>query len=104
MARQQVQVHVLTNECIYRSWLCVDHSGLSGTFKPGLKRASGHGGHNILTVVMNKKGADLDRALDWLAEYKGIVLSGFLARCRMLPSLGPDMYPVVTTFVEKLAY
>ena len=28
------------------------------------EQAAGHGGHNILTVVMNEKGVDLDGALD----------------------------------------
>ncbi len=34
-----------------------------------IEQASGHGGHNIITVVMNEKGVDLNGALAWLGEY-----------------------------------
>jgi len=33
------------------------------------EQAAGHGGHNIITVVMNEKGVDLDGALRWVGEY-----------------------------------
>ncbi|KAH9036446.1 terpenoid synthase [Lactarius pseudohatsudake] len=69
-----------------------------------IEQAAGHDGHNILTVVMNEKGVDLDGALDWLAEYNGAVLSKFQAQYRMLPSWGPDMDPIVTAYVERLCY
>ncbi|KAH9001765.1 isoprenoid synthase domain-containing protein [Lactarius akahatsu] len=52
------------------------------------EQAAGHGGHNILTVVMNENGVDLDGALDWLEEYNGVVLSRVQAQYRMLPSWG----------------
>jgi len=68
------------------------------------EQAAGHGSHNLLTVVMHEKGVDLDGALDWLAEYNRVVLSRFQAQYRMLPSWGPDMDPVITAFVERLAY
>jgi hypothetical protein len=53
---------------------------------------------------MNEKGVDLDGALDWLAEYNRVVLSRFQAHYQMLPSWGPDMDPIVTAFVERLAH
>ena len=53
---------------------------------------------------MNEKGVDLNGALDWLAEYNAVILSRFQAQYQMLPSWGPDMDPIVTTFVERLAY
>jgi len=68
------------------------------------EQAAGHGSHNILTVVMNEKGVDLDGALDWLAEYNEVVLSQFQAQYRMLPLWGSDMDPIVTAFVERLAH
>jgi len=68
------------------------------------EQAAGHGGHNILTVVMNEKGVDLNGALEWLAEYNDTVLSRFQAQYRMLPSWGPDLDPTVKTFVERLAF
>jgi hypothetical protein len=68
------------------------------------EQAAGHGGHNLLTVVMNEKGVDLDGALDWLSEYNGVVLSRFQEQYRMLPSWGPDVDPIVTAFVERLAH
>ena len=47
-----------------------------------IEQASGHGGHNIVTVIMNEKGVDLDGALNWLAEYHEQVLSNFQAQYR----------------------
>ncbi|KAI0306219.1 terpenoid synthase [Multifurca ochricompacta] len=68
------------------------------------EQAAGHGGHNIITVVMSERGVDLDGALNWVAEYHGKVLSGFQAQHRMLPSWGPEMDSVVQSFIERLAY
>ena len=99
---------VLTNVRIYRSWLCADQSDFwdvnQDLYSYNNEQAAGHGGHNLLTVVMNEKGVDLDGALDWLAEYNGVVLSRFQAQYRMLPSWGPDMDTIVTAFVERLAH
>src|SRR5260221_4460700 len=69
-----------------------------------IEQASGHGGHNIVTVVMNEKGADLDSALNWLGEYHGQVLSKFQAQRRTLPSWGPTIDSDVGAFVERLGY
>jgi len=69
-----------------------------------IEQASGHGGHNIVTVIMNEKGVDLDGALNWLAEYHGQVLSNFQAQYRLLPSSGPAVDADVNVFVERLAY
>jgi Delta6-protoilludene synthase len=69
-----------------------------------IEQASGHGGHNIVTVVMNEKGLDLDGALTWLGEYHGEVLSKFQAQSRTLPSWGPAIDADVQTFVERLGY
>ncbi|KAI0248889.1 terpenoid synthase [Lactifluus subvellereus] len=68
------------------------------------EQAAGHGGHNIITVVMNEKGVNLDGALNWVAEYHGDVLSRFQAQHRMLPSWSPDVDRVANAFVEGLAY
>jgi hypothetical protein len=68
------------------------------------EQAAGHGGHNIITVVMNEKGVDLDGALRWVGEYHEEVLSRFQAQRRMLPSWGPDMDLVVDAYVERLAH
>jgi len=69
-----------------------------------IEQASGHGGHNIVTVVMNEKGLDLDGALAWLGEYHGEVLSKFQAQSSTLPSWGPAIDSDVETFVERLGY
>jgi hypothetical protein len=69
-----------------------------------IEQASGHGGHNIVTVIMNEKGVDLDGALNWLAQYHGQVLSNFQAQYRLLPSWGPVVDTDVGTFVERLAH
>ena len=52
---------------------------------------------------MNEKKVNLDRALDWVAEYHGQVLSEFQAQYRMLPSWGPIIDWKVNTYVERLA-
>jgi len=69
-----------------------------------IEQAAGHGGHNIVTVVMNEKGANLDSALSWLGEYHCQVLAKFQAQHRTLPSWGPTVDPDVKAFVERLAY
>jgi len=47
-----------------------------------IEQAAGHGGHNVITVVMNERGVDLNAALGWVAEYH--VLSVFQAQYRLL--------------------
>ena len=69
-----------------------------------IEQASGHGGHNIVTVVMNENGVDLDGALHWLGEYHGQVLSKFQAQRCTLPSWGPAIDSDVGAFVERLGY
>ncbi|KAF8268461.1 terpenoid synthase [Lactarius quietus] len=69
-----------------------------------IEQASGHGGHNIVTVIMNEKGVDLDGALNWLGEYHGQVLSNFQEQYRMLPSWGLAVDADVKSFVERLGY
>ncbi|KAI0306220.1 terpenoid synthase [Multifurca ochricompacta] len=69
-----------------------------------IEQASGHGGHNIVTVVMNEKGVDLDSALKWLGDYHEEVLARFQAQHRMLPSWGPAVDRDVESFVERLGY
>jgi len=68
------------------------------------EQAAGHGGHNIITVVMNEKDVDLDGALNWVGAYHEGVLSRFQAQRHMLPSWGADMDSVVDSYVERLAY
>ena len=69
-----------------------------------MEQASGHGGHNIITVVMSEKGTDLDSALDWVAEYHAQILSEFQAQYQVLPSWDPAINLRVKTYVERLAY
>jgi Delta6-protoilludene synthase len=69
-----------------------------------IEQAAGHGGHNIITVIMNEKGVDLDGAFKWLGEYHGEVLSKFLAQRSTLPSWGPTVDADVGAFVERLGY
>ncbi|KAI9438409.1 isoprenoid synthase domain-containing protein [Russula earlei] len=69
-----------------------------------IEQASGHGGHNIVTVVMNEKGVDLDSALRWLGDYHGDVLSKFRAQSLTLPSWGATVDAEVSAFVERLGY
>lgn len=67
-----------------------------------IEQAAGHGGHNIITVVMNEKKVNLDGALDWVAEYHGQVLSEFQAQYQMLPSWEPVIDQKVKMYVERL--
>jgi hypothetical protein len=69
-----------------------------------IEQAAGHGGHNIITVVMSENGVDLDGALNWVAEYHEKVLSEFQAQYRDLPSWGPTIDSRVKMYVERLAY
>ena len=69
-----------------------------------IEQASGHGGHYVVTVIMNEKGVDLDGTLNWLAEHHGQVLSNFLAQYCLLPAWGPAVDADVSAFVERLAY
>ncbi|KAH9992251.1 terpenoid synthase [Russula compacta] len=69
-----------------------------------IEQAAGHGGHNVITVIMKEKDVDLEGALDWVAEYHGQVLSQFQAQCQLLPSWGATTDLKVKTYVERLAY
>jgi hypothetical protein len=69
-----------------------------------IEQAAGHGGHNIITVVMNEKGVDLNGALHWVSEYHGQILSEFQAQYRTLPSWGTTIDSRVKTYVERLAH
>ena len=69
-----------------------------------MEQATGHGGHNIITVVMKEKGMDLDSALEWVAAYFGQVLFKFQAQYRALPSWGPTVDLKVKAYAERLAY
>ena len=60
--------------------------------------------HNIIAVVMNEKGLDLDGALNWVATTYEHVLSRFQAQIRTLPSWGSDIDPGVNDFVERLCH
>ncbi|KAH8984445.1 terpenoid synthase [Lactarius akahatsu] len=64
----------------------------------------GHTAHNLLTVVMNEKGVDLNGALDWYTEYNEAKLAKSLEQHQKLPSWGPEMDLVVTAFVEGVGY
>ena len=69
-----------------------------------IEQAAGHGGHNIITVVMNEKGVDLNGALHWVSEYHGQILSQFQAQYHTLPSWGTTIDSKVKTYVERLAH
>ncbi|KAI9443651.1 terpenoid synthase [Lactarius indigo] len=66
--------------------------------------APGHAAHNLLTVVMNEKGVDLNGALDWYTEFNETKLAKSLEQHRKIPSWGPEMDPVVSAFVEGVGY
>jgi len=67
-----------------------------------VEQAAGHGGHNIITVVMNEEKVNLHRSLDWVAEYHGLILSEFQAQHRVLPSWDPVIDRNVKTYVDRL--
>jgi hypothetical protein len=69
-----------------------------------IEQAAGHGGHNVITVVMNENGVDLNGALRWVSEYHEQILSEFRAQYRTLPSWGRTIDLKVKTYVERLAY
>ncbi|KAI9435079.1 terpenoid synthase [Lactarius indigo] len=65
--------------------------------------ASGHSASNLLTVVMNEKGVDLNGALDWFMQHHGDMFDKLLEQHQKLPSWGPDLDPVVARFTEGVA-
>jgi Delta6-protoilludene synthase len=58
--------------------------------------------HNILPVVMNEKGVDLDGALHWVGTTFEQVLSQFQEHRRALPSWGPAVDSEVHQLVERM--
>ena len=81
-----------------------DFSSCKDLYSYNIEQAAGHGGHNIITVVMNEKGVDLNGALHWVSEYHEQILSEFQAQSRTLPSWGTTTDLKVKTYVERLAY
>ncbi|KAI0267839.1 terpenoid synthase [Gloeopeniophorella convolvens] len=69
-----------------------------------IEQASGHDGHNLVTVVMTEKNIGLDDALDWIAEHHAGVLSQFESQAHILPSWGSTIDAQVKTFVDRLGY
>ena len=58
--------------------------------------------HNILPVVMNENGVDLNGAMDWVTTTYEQVLSRFQAQRSTLPSWGPAIDSEVNNFVERM--
>ncbi|KAG5640845.1 hypothetical protein DXG03_006834 [Asterophora parasitica] len=86
-------------------WLAAEFLVLENDlYSYNIEQAAGHGGHNIITVVMKEKGVDLGGALDWVAKYLGQVLDEFKAQCQALPSWGVAVDREVKVYVERLAY
>ena len=81
-----------------------DFASCKDLYSYNIEQAAGHGGHNIITVVMNEKGVDLYGALHWVSEYHEQILSEFQAQYRTLPSWGTTTDLKVKTYVERLAY
>jgi Delta6-protoilludene synthase len=79
----------------------LDHQDM---YSYNIEQAAGYDSHNIITVVMNEKGVDLDGALKWVGEYHGQVLAKFQTQYRKLPSWGPTVDPDAKAFVERLGY
>ena len=96
---------ILTNVCIsLAKYVIVANIRGQDLYSYNNEQAAGHDGHNIITVVMNEKGVDLDGAITWLEKYNDEVLTKFQTQRRMLPSWDPDMDRVVNEYVERLGY
>ncbi|KAI0267826.1 terpenoid synthase [Gloeopeniophorella convolvens] len=98
--------HVMTHPALValRSLAAESLPLTNDTYSYNIEQAAGHGGHNLVTVVMAEKNVDLDGALDWVSQYHGQILSRFQAQKFGLPSWGAEIDNQVGIFVEKLGY
>ncbi|KAH9976471.1 terpenoid synthase [Russula compacta] len=69
-----------------------------------VEQARGYDSHNIITVVMNEKGVDLDGALNWIMVTYEQVLSKFEAQSCTLPSWGPTVDAAVNNYIERMSF
>ncbi|KAL5482772.1 STS14 [Sanghuangporus weigelae] len=67
------------------------------------EQATGDDSYNILTVVMRELNLDLDRAMEWVAEYHAQVQARFLNGRKQLPSWGADLDRQVEEYLDGLA-
>ncbi|KZV89536.1 terpenoid synthase [Exidia glandulosa HHB12029] len=67
-----------------------------------VEQARGDDAHNILTIVRQQYRLDLDGALQWLEDYHGHLVTGFLDGRAALPSFGGECDVGVTQYVEGL--
>ncbi|KZV85693.1 terpenoid synthase [Exidia glandulosa HHB12029] len=67
-----------------------------------VEQARGDDTHNILTIVQLQYNLDLDKALLWLDEYHGRLVTAFLDAKRTLPSFGPTYDTEMSKYVDGL--
>lgn len=67
------------------------------------EQAIGDDRHNIITVVMNQFGLDVQSALNWVAAYHAQIETQFHDGLKWLPSWGPAVDKEVDTYVLGLA-
>lgn len=68
------------------------------------ERATGHGGNNILTVLMSAKKIDLQAASDCVGVFFKDLADRYLLAKTKLPSWGPGVDEGVARYVEGVAH
>ncbi|KAH9840951.1 isoprenoid synthase domain-containing protein [Rhodofomes roseus] len=66
------------------------------------EQATGDDRQNILTVVMNHSGYNLDEALRWAADYHKDVEALFFDGLKRIPSFGPDVDQQLQEYIQAI--
>ena len=67
-----------------------------------LERSCGLDGHNIITVIMQEHGLDLQQALYWISGCASKTISNFLTNIRGLPSWGKDIDQAIKIYIDRV--
>ena len=69
-----------------------------------MEQSKGLEGNNILTVLMESKGLNLQEAADHAGVLFGDLVSRFIAERKKLPSWGPDLDRDVGRYVDAIGH
>lgn len=67
-----------------------------------VEQARGDDGHNLVTIVMNQLGLDVQGALDWIGILHDQLAGRFLSDYRRIPSFGPRLDLDVMVYCDGL--
>lgn len=69
-----------------------------------MEQSKGLEGNNILTVLMEVKGFNLQEAADHAGTLFGELVSRFIAERKKLPSWGPDLDQAINRYVDAIGH